>query len=72
MSDLHGAITGAIASLKGPLHGGANEAVMHMMKSIGKTENHSCHMINKDVWGYKTKIDIKNVCVGSLNFKDKK
>ena len=39
LSDLHGAITGAIASLKGPLHGGANEAVMNMMKSIGKPEN---------------------------------
>jgi 2-methylcitrate synthase len=39
LSDLHGAITGAIASLKGPLHGGANEAVMHMMKSISKPEN---------------------------------
>ena len=38
LSDLHGAITGAIASLKGPLHGGANEAVMHMMKEIGKPE----------------------------------
>ena len=38
LSDLHGAITGAIASLKGPLHGGANEAVMHMMKQIGKPE----------------------------------
>jgi 2-methylcitrate synthase len=38
LSDLHGAITGAIASLKGPLHGGANEAVMHMMKSIGRPE----------------------------------
>jgi len=38
LSDLHGAITGAIASLKGPLHGGASEAVMHMMKSIGKPE----------------------------------
>ena len=38
MSDLHGAITGAIASLKGPLHGGANEAVMHMMKEIKKPE----------------------------------
>ena len=35
LSDIHGAITGAIASLKGPLHGGANEAVMHMMKEIG-------------------------------------
>jgi 2-methylcitrate synthase len=38
LSDLHGAITGAIASLKGPLHGGANEAVMHMMKEIGRPE----------------------------------
>jgi len=38
LSDIHGAITGAIASLKGPLHGGANEAVMHMMKEIGKPE----------------------------------
>ena len=39
MSDIHGAITGAIASLKGPLHGGANEEVMHMMKKIKKPEN---------------------------------
>ena len=38
LSDIHGAITGAIASLKGPLHGGANEAVMIMMKEIGKPE----------------------------------
>ena len=38
LSDLHGAITGAIASLKGPLHGGANEAVMYMMKEIKKPE----------------------------------
>jgi 2-methylcitrate synthase len=39
LSDIHGAITGAIASLKGPLHGGANEEVMHMMKKINKPEN---------------------------------
>jgi 2-methylcitrate synthase len=39
LSDIHGAITGAIASLKGPLHGGANEEVMHMMKRIKKPEN---------------------------------
>ena len=39
LSDIHGAITGAIASLKGPLHGGANEEVMHMMKKIKKPEN---------------------------------
>jgi 2-methylcitrate synthase len=39
LSDIHGAITGAIASLKGPLHGGANEEVMHMMRKINKPEN---------------------------------
>ncbi|MFD1168313.1 MULTISPECIES: citrate synthase [Bacillaceae] len=30
-SDLYGSLTGAVASLKGNLHGGANEAVMHML-----------------------------------------
>ena len=39
LSDIHGAITGAIASLKGPLHGGANEEVMHMMNKIKRPEN---------------------------------
>ena len=39
LSDIHGAITGAIASLKGPLHGGANEEVMNMMSKIKKPEN---------------------------------
>ena len=38
LSDMHGAITGAIASLKGPLHGGANEAVMYMFKKIKNPE----------------------------------
>jgi len=39
LSDIHSAITGAIGSLKGPLHGGANEEVMHMIKKIKKPEN---------------------------------
>jgi len=34
LSDLHSAITGAIGALKGPLHGGANEAVMHLLYAI--------------------------------------
>jgi len=34
MTDLHGAITSAIAALKGPLHGGANEAVAKMLLEI--------------------------------------
>jgi citrate synthase len=36
LSDIHSAITGAIGALKGPLHGGANEAVMRMLFSIEK------------------------------------
>ena len=39
LSDIHGAITGAIASLKGPLHGGANEEVMPMMNKIKRPQN---------------------------------
>lgn len=35
LSDLHSAITTAIGTLKGPLHGGANEAVIRMLLEIG-------------------------------------
>ena len=56
LSDIHGAITGAIASLKGPLHGGANEEVMHMMNKIKKPEN-ALKWINKA-------LDNKNVVMG--------
>ncbi len=38
-SDLYSSITGAIGALKGPLHGGANEQVMHVLKEIGSVEN---------------------------------
>ena len=38
-SDMYSAITGAIGALKGPLHGGANEQVMHMLAEVGKPEN---------------------------------
>ncbi len=56
LSDIHGAITGAIASLKGPLHGGANEEVMHMMNKIKKPEN-ALKWINKA-------LDNKDVVMG--------
>ena len=46
LSDIHSAITGAIGSLKGPLHGGANEEVMRMMNKIKKPEN-ALKWINK-------------------------
>ena len=35
LSDIYSAVTSAIGALKGPLHGGANEAVMHMLQKIG-------------------------------------
>ncbi|HLR58735.1 MAG TPA: bifunctional 2-methylcitrate synthase/citrate synthase [Beutenbergiaceae bacterium] len=39
LSDIYSAITGAIGALKGPLHGGANEAVLHVFDEIGTAEN---------------------------------
>jgi citrate synthase len=36
LSDIHSAVTGAIGALKGPLHGGANEAVMRILYEIDK------------------------------------
>lgn len=39
LSDMHSAIAGAIGALRGPLHGGANQAVMEMLLSIGAPEN---------------------------------
>jgi len=38
-ADLYGALVGAVASLKGHLHGGANEAVMYMLKEAGDKKN---------------------------------
>ncbi len=39
LSDMYSAITSAIGTLKGPLHGGANEGVIHMLQEIGSEEN---------------------------------
>lgn len=38
LSDIYSAVTSAISALKGPLHGGANEQVMLMLKQIGTME----------------------------------
>ena len=37
LSDMHSAITSGIGALKGPLHGGANEAVFRMLEEIDRT-----------------------------------
>jgi citrate synthase len=39
LTDIYSGITSAIGTLKGPLHGGANEAVMAMLEEIGAYEN---------------------------------
>ncbi len=39
LADMYGAVTGGIAALAGPLHGGANTAVMKALKEIGTVEN---------------------------------
>ena len=46
MSDIYSAVTAAVGSLKGPLHGGANEAVMHMLKEVGTPDNARAWMLN--------------------------
>jgi len=39
LTDVYSAVTAAIGALKGPLHGGANEGVIHMLQEIGDPEN---------------------------------
>ncbi len=47
LSDMHGAVVGGIASLKGPLHGGANEAVAHMLTEIKEPEFAEAYILEK-------------------------
>jgi citrate synthase len=39
LSDMYAAVTSAIGTLKGPLHGGANEAAMNVLREVGSPEN---------------------------------
>ncbi len=47
LSDMYSAATTAIGTLKGPLHGGANEEVMHMLQEIGSIENVDAYIKGK-------------------------
>jgi 2-methylcitrate synthase/citrate synthase II len=47
LADIHSAIVGGISALKGPLHGGANEAVMEMFLDIKEPENAEKYILNK-------------------------
>ncbi|MEO6399156.1 MAG: citrate/2-methylcitrate synthase [Tepidiformaceae bacterium] len=44
LSDMYSAIASAIGTLKGPLHGGANEAVYKLVESIGSEQNIAGHV----------------------------
>jgi len=44
LSDMHSAVTSAIGTLKGPLHGGANEQVMKMLEAIGTPETAAAYV----------------------------
>lgn len=47
LSDIYSGVTSAISALKGPLHGGANEQVMKMLKEIDSPENAESYILNK-------------------------
>jgi citrate synthase len=46
LADLYSTMVAAIATLKGPLHGGANEAALKTMLAIGKSENAESYVLN--------------------------
>ena len=54
LTDIHSAITSAIGTLKGPLHGGANQDVMRMLIEIGETERAETYI--KEALARKQKI----------------
>jgi citrate synthase len=54
MSDMYSSVTSAIGTLKGPLHGGANEAVMKMLLEIGDVPKAEAWV--KDALARKVKI----------------
>lgn len=47
LSDIYSCMTSAIGTLKGPLHGGANEAVIEMLKEIGEEANVEAYINEK-------------------------
>lgn len=54
LSDIFSAITSAIGTLKGPLHGGANEGVIHMLEEIGSEDKVDAYV--EDCLEHKKKI----------------
>ncbi|KGX91371.1 citrate synthase [Pontibacillus halophilus JSM 076056 = DSM 19796] len=74
-ADIYGALTGAVASLKGNLHGGANEAVMYMLLE-GKTIDGFQHLLyeklkNKEkIMGFGHRVYMKKMDPRALLMKE--
>jgi citrate synthase len=47
LTDMYSAITSAIGTLKGPLHGGANEGVIHMLEEIGSEDKVEAYVLDQ-------------------------
>ncbi|MEM1331364.1 MAG: citrate/2-methylcitrate synthase [Planctomycetota bacterium] len=47
LSDMYSALTAAVGSLRGPLHGGANEGVMHMLNEINSLDEVEAYVMGK-------------------------
>ncbi|MBW3589996.1 MAG: citrate synthase [Actinobacteria bacterium] len=56
LADIHSAMTSAVAALKGPLHGGANEKVFNMLEQIGSLDK-----VEADI---KARLDRKEKIMG--------
>ncbi|MBP1960971.1 citrate synthase [Paenibacillus aceris] len=74
-SDLYGALTGAVASLKGTLHGGANEAVMEMLLAAGSEAGLETLMLSKlaqkeRIMGFGHRVYMKKADPRALLMKD--
>ena len=74
-SDLYGALTGAVASLKGSLHGGANEAVMYMLLEAGSVEKFEellqKKLYNKEkIMGFGHRVYMKKIDPRALMMKE--
>lgn len=74
-SDLYGALTGAAASLKGNLHGGANEAVMHMLNQAETVDQFEKllerKLFNKEkIMGFGHRVYMKKIDPRALMMKE--
>lgn len=74
-SDLYGALTGAVASLKGNLHGGANEAVMYMLLEANSVSDFEELLLKKlhrqeKVMGFGHRVYMKKMDPRALMMKE--